>query len=132
MRVALLLAAALIAACSAPADAPVVASDVRIADNAPGMAAAYMAITNNTGDSIAINSVQSPQYESASLHETTEEDGVSRMRRMDALLIPAHEAVSLEPGGKHLMLMRATGETDIVELNLYADDLLVLSIRAPR
>jgi len=40
------------------------------------------------------------------LHETNMEDGnVMKMRQVDAIEIPAQSTVSLEPSGKHIMLM---------------------------
>ena len=38
------------------------------------------------------------------MHETTEQDGMVRMRPLPQLVVPAKGALSLAPGGKHLMV----------------------------
>ena len=52
------------------------------------------------------------------LHETKLEQGMARMRPLDGLTIAANEAVSLSPGGKHLMLFDV--DADAQEVTLYA------------
>ena len=57
------------------------------------------------------------------LHETRKLDGVSRMRHVERLAVPARDGVSLAPGGLHLMLMRPEAEVELgqrvpVELEL--------------
>lgn len=42
--------------------------------------------------------------ERVELHNHVHEDGVMKMRRVDAIEIPAGETVTLAPGGYHLML----------------------------
>jgi copper(I)-binding protein len=56
------------------------------------------------------------------------EDGVARMRPADAIVIQAGQTAVLERGGMHLMLMRPVADADRVTLNLYADDVLVVSV----
>jgi hypothetical protein len=48
--------------------------------------------------------VASPAAASAEVHEMRHQDGVMRMRRVEALDLPAGEAVQLAPGGYHVML----------------------------
>jgi periplasmic copper chaperone A len=48
---------------------------------------------------------QSPAASSAELHEMSMQGDVMRMRAIDALPLPAGQAVALKPGGHHLMLM---------------------------
>ncbi|MBF6601470.1 MAG: copper chaperone PCu(A)C [Sphingorhabdus sp.] len=38
------------------------------------------------------------------MHETVEEDGVSKMQAVEKVAIPAGGTVKFEPGGKHLMI----------------------------
>jgi copper(I)-binding protein len=92
------------------------------------MSAGFLVLTNNTDEAIRITSVTSPQFGSVELHETTIEDGIARMRKMDALLVPARGSVTLERGGKHLMLMQAGELGDSVSLQLFDDDGPVLAI----
>jgi copper(I)-binding protein len=128
-RAALFVACALLAACNAP-EAPLVASDVEITRPMPGraMSAGFLVLENNTADDIRITSATSPQFGAVELHETTIENGISRMRRLDALIVPARGSVTLQRGGKHLMLMRAGDIGDGVTLQLLSEDVPVLSI----
>ena len=129
MRVALVLAALVIAACGAP-QPPLVASDVEITRPMPGrpMSAGFFVLTNNTDADIRITRVTSPQFGAVEIHETTIDDGIARMRELDALLIPARGSVTLERGGKHLMLMQARDIGDAVSLQLFSEDAPVLDI----
>ena len=129
MRVALVLAALVIAACGAP-QPPLVASDVEITRPMPGrpMSAGFLVLTNNTDADIRITRVTSPQFGAVEIHETTIEDGIARMRELSALVVPARGSVTLERGGKHLMLMQARDIGDAVSLQLFSEDAPVLDI----
>ena len=129
MRILYLSALLFLVACGAP-QPPLVATDVEITRPMPGrsMSAGFLVLTNNTDEAIRITSVTSPQFGSVELHETTIEDGIARMRKMDALLVPARGSVTLERGGKHLMLMQAGELGDSVSLQLFDDDGPVLAI----
>ena len=129
MRIALFICALLIAGCGAP-QPPLVASDVEITQPMPGrhMSAGFFVLTNNTDADIRITSVTSPQFGAVEIHETTVEDGVARMRELEALVVPARGSVTLERGGKHLMLMQARDLGDSVALQLFSEDAPVLDI----
>ena len=132
MRPYLLLTAILISACSAEPQPPLVATELLVTRPMPGngMSAAYLSLTNNTEQKISITRVTSAQYGSVQLHESTLENGIARMRAMPELQIPAGTTVTLQRGGKHLMLMRPTGPADVVSLQFFDDDNLVLSVDA--
>ena len=129
MRLATLLLFSLLVACSAP-QPPLVASDVEVTKPMPGrhMSAGFLVLTNNTGEAMHITSVTSPQFESVEIHETTIEDGISRMRGIEELLVPANGSVTLERGGKHLMLMQARDVQDSVTLHFMSGDAPALSV----
>lgn len=126
----LLVPLLIIAACSEPQGPPVVASSIVVTAPAPDMtmAAAYLEIANRSGEAIRITRVTSPQYSSVEMHETTIDDGIARMRKIAALDIADGETVIFERGGKHLMLMHPNGTPDIVTLNFYSGELLLLSV----
>ena len=92
------------------------------------MSAGFLVLTNNTGEAIHITSVTSPEFESVEIHETTIEDGISRMRGIEELLVPANGSVTLERGGKHLMLMQARDVQDSVTLHFMSGDAPALSV----
>ncbi len=116
--------------CSRPAGPPVVVSDIEITPPRPAMSAGYMTIANNAAGDLNITRVESPQFGRVELHESTIEDGVARMRKLEALTIPPGDSVRLERGGKHLMLMKAAADLDTVTLNFYSDDALLVSVEA--
>ena len=128
-----LLACISLGACSDNTKTPLVATDIEIIEPMPGkkMSAGYLTLINNTDTAITISSVASPEFELVEIHESLLEDGVAKMRRIPELLIPADSALSLERGGKHLMLMRPTGTAKQVNLNFYSGDTILLGIHAP-
>ena len=129
MRIALVIAALVLAACGAP-QPPLVASDVEVTQPMPGrhMSAGFLVLTNNTDADIRITRVTSPQFGAVEIHETSIEDGIARMRELDELVVPAGGSVTLERGGKHLMLMQAKDLGDSVSLQLFSEDAPVLDI----
>jgi copper(I)-binding protein len=64
---------------------------------------AYLTLQSAAGDTLT--SVASPEAGMVMLHATTEKNGMSDMQDMDSLKLPAGQAVTLAPGGMHLMLM---------------------------
>ncbi len=92
------------------------------------MSAGFFVLENTTGTDIRITGATSSQFGAVEIHETTMEDGVSRMREIEALIVPAHGSVTLKRGGKHLMLMRGENVSASVSLQLLSDGEPVLSI----
>ena len=123
----------LLVACSSEPKAPLVASDIVVTASMPGgsMSAGYISLRNNTDIEIRISKITSPAFEKIEIHESTLEDGIAKMRRIEALSIPPNSSVTLENGGKHLMLMRPTTSADTVSLSFYSDDTIILSVNAP-
>ena len=72
------------------------------------MLAGYARIDNTCSGPVEIVSASSPAFADVSLHETRIEDGISRMRALAMLPVPAHGSVAFAPGGLHLMLMEPT------------------------
>lgn len=129
----LLIACTSLAACSNDAMPPLVATDIEITAALPGkkMSAGYLSLTNNTDIAITISSVVSPEFELVEVHESLVENGISKMRRIPVLSIPANSTVTLERGGKHLMLMRPTVAAQQVTLNFHSGDTILLGVHAP-
>ena len=83
--------------------------------------AGFMTIDNTGENDIALVDATSPQFGRIELHTMTMDEGVMRMRRLEELMVAAGESVTLEPGGKHLMLFEPAvqfedGDTLDVEL----------------
>lgn len=77
------------------------------ANAAMPMAAGFGRFANGCGTPAEVVSASSRAFGDVSLHETTQVDGMSRMREVEALALPAGGGVELRPGGLHLMLMQA-------------------------
>lgn len=109
---AFVLAAGLAAALPTSAQ-DIEAGDLLIADpiSRPVMtgrtAAVYLSITNNGDEEERLLAASSSGFDAVELHESYEEDGVSKMRPVEAIEIPAGDTALLEPGGLHLMLFGA-------------------------
>lgn len=71
-----------------------------------GMTAGFGTLRNDGSGDIELTAFSSPAFGDVSLHRTEEVDGVSRMRGVPSLTVPAGAAVELAPGGYHLMLMK--------------------------
>ena len=64
----------------------------------------YLSVTN-TGDTADRLIAVRADFPKVALHTTIEEDGIAKMRHLDAIDLPAGETISLAPGGMHVMFM---------------------------
>ncbi|MGY0557252.1 copper chaperone PCu(A)C [Lysobacter sp. A421] len=110
---------------------PVIAADcspvvtagwVRLPPISMPMLAGFGTIDNACDAPVTVIAASSPAFADVSLHETRIVDGISKMRAVPELVIPAHGHASLEPGGLHLMLMDPHAP-------LQADDTVVIDFR---
>lgn len=89
------------------------ASDVRIIDpwaSEPAGAkattiAGFMCIQNDGPSPIRIVSASSEMVERVEIHEIVHEQGIVRMKKVEAVDIPSNSTVCLEPKHTHLMLI---------------------------
>jgi len=65
--------------------------------------AAYATVTAPADDRLI--AAATPVAGAAEIHQHTMENGVMKMRQVDAVPLPAGQAVTLSPGGYHIMLM---------------------------
>jgi copper(I)-binding protein len=81
-----------------------------------------MNILNGSSVADTLISLSSPVAGMAEVHETYEqEEGMMGMRPAETIVVPARDALSLEPGGLHVMLMqlnRELTEGDSLEFTL--------------
>ena len=124
----LLIAAALLATTlAAQAQGPVKVEDAWVrATVAPQKATgAFMQLTaSKTAKVVAASSPLAAQVE---IHEMKMEDGVMKMRAVEALPLPAGQAVALKPGSYHVMMMGLqrpiqAGETVPLTLTVEGED----------
>jgi copper(I)-binding protein len=83
---------------------------VRAAPPASMQLAGYALLKNDCPMVATLTSVTSQDFAMAMVHETVIENGVSRMRHVDSLAVPANGSAIIAPGGLHLMLMNPTRE----------------------
>ncbi|WP_108445800.1 copper chaperone PCu(A)C [Halomonas denitrificans] len=110
--------------------------DARVRAVPPGAAttAAFMTLTNPGETDRALVGGASPLAGTLELHNHAMVDGVMRMRRVEAIPLPAGESVHLAPGGWHLMMfdLAATpAEGESVALTLTLDNGETLNVEAP-
>jgi copper(I)-binding protein len=68
------------------------------------VAAAYSTVTDH-GSPDRLISVSTPVAASAELHESINDNGLMKMRRIAAIALEPDKPVVFAPGGKHIMLM---------------------------
>ena len=92
--------------------APLEFMDALIPEAPPGaqVMAAYMKIVNDSNKEKTITAINSQEFGKVEMHRTIIENGIARMRQLDALKIPAHSSLELAPGGLHLMLLEPEKE----------------------
>lgn len=67
--------------------------------------AAYVTITNHGSETDRLVAAATPVARNASLHSHLMEDGVMKMRPVEAIEVAPGEPAVLQPGGLHIMLM---------------------------
>jgi copper(I)-binding protein len=67
--------------------------------------AAYLTVRNGGDQDDRLIGVSSTVADKAELHSSVMQDGVMKMRAVEALDVPAHDEAVLEPGGLHIMLI---------------------------
>lgn len=89
---------------SSPAAPQIDITDARARAMVPGQTstAVYLTIRNSGGeDRLTSVAVQGAQ---ASLHSSSMDDGIMRMRPVEGVDVPANNTIALEPGGMHVMV----------------------------
>lgn len=83
---------------------------IRAAPPGAMMLAGYAQLKNDGDAPLVISSATGADFGSVSMHETVEENGVSKMRALDRVEIAPGSTLTFAPGGKHFMLMRPERE----------------------
>lgn len=109
---------------------PAAAADVMVMDayalsSNPKVAAAFMTIENHGDEDRWVVSVRTDVARTAELHTHIMEDGIAKMRPVDAIVAPAHGKAVLKRGGDHVMMMgvgEPLKEGDEFAITLVFDD----------
>lgn len=133
MRILIAAAAAALAALPALA-AEVTVSDAYARSSNPKVAGAFMTLTN-AGDAPArVVAARSDIARKTELHTHIMQDGIARMREVDAFEIPAGGEHRLARGGDHVMFMGLSEPLEQGEsfpLTLVFDDGTELTVQIP-
>lgn len=70
-----------------------------------GNSAAYFRLHNEGKKAVELVSVESPVAKAVEMHTTLDENGLSQMKLLGKIAIPAGDSVEFNPGGNHLMLI---------------------------
>ena len=95
---------------------------------APGqtVSGAFMTLVNNSETAYVLTSVSFSDASTVEIHETSMNDGMMRMRKVNQITIPANGTAELKPGSFHIMLIglekeMVAGETETLTL-MFSDD----------
>lgn len=103
-------------------------------DMADVNSAAYMVLRNPADEADRLIGATTKAARAVELHHSTLEDGIMRMRQVEAIEVPARGEVRLEPGGFHLMLIGVNETLEDggeVALNLHFDRAGEVTVRVP-
>lgn len=128
--VTLILSLLLMTACGGNSGPVLTASDVDLRAPIPGRAISpgYLTLHNNDKTPLLIDRIESPQFARIEIHQTTNTDGISRMRVLESVTVPALQSLDLKPGSVHLMLLNPRNTLSDVTLHFYSEDTLLLSV----
>ena len=87
------------------AAAPSVTASAGWAPPSPGQTNAVGYLTLTAAQDDALTGIDSDCCRAVELHTHRMDGDIMRMRRVDEVPLPAHETVTLEPGGYHIMLI---------------------------
>ncbi|MDO8421728.1 MAG: copper chaperone PCu(A)C [Parvibaculum sp.] len=109
-------------------------SDAWVRPSAAKTGAAYLTLTNHSGNADALTGATSPAAAKVQVHSMEMDGTIMRMRRLDELPLPVGTPVALAPGGLHIMLIGLTRPLkagDTVELHLSFENAGSLDVRLP-
>jgi copper(I)-binding protein len=91
---------------------PALAGDLEISDSVirttPKVGAGFLTIKNATGQDDRLIGAQADIAKTVELHTHVKDGEVMRMRRVDAIPVPAGGVAELKPGGDHVMFINLT------------------------
>lgn len=106
----------------------------RVPPSSP-VAAAYFTVENKGNTDDKLIGVTTDISGRNKIHETvTDKQGVTMMKMVDTLVVPAGKSVVLKPGGTHVMLMDLKGPVtyrDKIELDLKFQNAGDIKVEAP-
>ncbi|MDO6564951.1 copper chaperone PCu(A)C [Amphritea sp. 1_MG-2023] len=125
MKKLITLIAALTLSASAVAEVVVDHPYARAVPPGQTNSAAFMSLTNDSNDEVALVAASTSIAKVVELHTHTHDNGVMKMRQIPRITLPAHQTVELQPGGLHIMLIglkRNLVKDEMIDLTLTYND----------
>jgi hypothetical protein len=130
----LLIAAALFLPLSAYAEVKVVEPWIPEAPPNAQALGAFMVLENDEDREVKVINAWAPGFDTIELHKSVEENGMHKMIKQDALVIPPMGSLELRPGGYHVMLIgvhKPPKAGDVIPLRLDFEGLPSQTIQVP-
>jgi len=88
-------------------DKDLLIENARVKATIPGVkvSAGYFKLTNNSDQTMTFTHAETSVAKFTEYHTMEMDNNKMLMRKMDAVIIPAHESILFKPKGKHLMFM---------------------------
>lgn len=96
--------------------------------------AIYLSLMNHTDAAIELTGAKSNISDRLELHTHLNEDGMMKMRQVDAITADANSTIELKPHGLHIMvfdLSRALQEGETIELKLHFNGQIPIELNVP-
>ncbi|MAC33739.1 MAG: hypothetical protein CME38_09080 [Haliea sp.] len=87
--------------------------------------AAYLVVHNTGSEPVTVEAASASGAGRVEMHDTLQEDGMSRMRQRHQVTVPAGDVLRFQPGGLHLMLLELEAmppEGETVRLCLHSSE----------
>ncbi|MDF2233230.1 copper chaperone PCu(A)C [Albimonas sp. CAU 1670] len=118
---------------------PALAADVSVADAYarsanPKVAGAFLVLVNHGDAPVKLVDARSDVASKVELHTHVMQDGIAKMRQVEAMEIPAHGEHRLQRGGDHVMMMgvhEPLKQGDVIAVTLVFDDGDTLDVEIP-
>lgn len=75
---------------------------------APAPSGGFLLVRNAGAQDAVLKGVSSPDYGMAMVHQTTQDQGMSKMSMIHEITIPAGKELAFKPGSFHVMLEQPT------------------------
>ncbi len=97
--------------------------------------AAFMVLENDKDHPVRVIAAHAPGFDTIELHKSVEENGMHKMLKQDALVIPAMGSLELRPGGYHVMLIGVQDPRpkagDVIPVRLDLEDGTHITVETP-
>ena len=112
----------------------IVAPWARATPGGAKVGAAFLEIQAKAGRDDKLIGVSSPAAQVVEMHDHVSDGGVMRMRKLEAIPVPGGKAVTLKPGGLHIMMIDLKAplkEGEAIDLTLQFEKAGTMAVKVP-